>query len=345
MVLLWPNPETSHLGHVVMTAKPDTAPDTTRNTAPDTADVLAQRIAAVRRFNRFYTRRIGVLQEGLGLSAFSLTEARILYELSARGRTTARTLSEDLGIDAGYLSRLVRRFDEQGLVVRTPSNDDARQIILSLTPRGEAAFAKLDATTCAEIGAVLRELPHTDQARLTEAMATIERILSAEPSAPGAYSLRPHRPGDMGWIVHRQAVLYAQEYGWNQEYEALISRIVADFLDRFDPARERCWIAEQEGAIVGSVFVVAHPERDDVAKLRLLYVEPTARGLGLGKRLVEECTRFAREAGYGTLTLWTNSVLVSARRLYEAEGYRLVEESPHRNFGKELVSQTWELKL
>lgn len=312
---------------------------------PDASEELAHRIAAVRHFNRFYTRRIGVLQEGLALSSFSLTEARVLYELRTRTRATASELCDELGLDAGYLSRIVRRLGEQGLVVRTPSDNDARQMILTLTPRGEAAFARIDEATRNEIDAVLRHLPDADQARLTGAMACIERLLAEDTRGAPAYTLRRYGPGDMGWIVHRQAVLYAQEYGWNHEYESLISRIVADFLDRFDADRERCWIAEQDGSIVGSVFVVSHPDRDGVAKLRLLYVEPHARGMGLGKRLVEECTRFAREAGYHTLTLWTNSVLVSARRLYEAEGYRLVEESPHQRFGKDLVSQTWELTL
>ena len=312
---------------------------------PPPSTSLAARTAAVRRFNRFYTRQIGVLQEGLARSAFSLTEARVLYELSARGQATASCLCDELGIDAGYLSRILRRFDEQGLVSRTPSDSDARQVILALTPRGEAEFARVEATTCNEIDAFLRDLPDADQARLTDAMRSIERILSGDPATSAPFTLRPHAIGDMGWIVHRQARIYAEEYGWNQEYEALISRIVADFLDRFDPAREHCWIAEQDGAIIGSVFVVAHPERDGVAKLRLLYVEPTARGLGVGRSLVGQCTRFARERGYHTLTLWTNSVLVSARRLYEAEGYRLVDEQPHHSFGKDLTGQTWELAL
>jgi GNAT superfamily N-acetyltransferase len=252
-------------------------------------------------------------------------------------------LGRDLGLDAGYLSRILRGFERRGLVKRSPSPEDRRRSLLRLTPKGRSTFDDLDARARDEVAALLSPLDSVAQRRLLESMRTVQTLLgtSVDPRAP--YVLRPHRPGDMGWIVHRQAVLYAQEYSWNQEYEALISRIVADFLDHFNPALERCWIAEREGEIVGSVFLVKHPERDGVAKLRLLYVEPSARGLGIGGRLVNECTRFARQAGYHTLTLWTNSVLVSARRLYQAEGYRLIQEEPHHSFGKDLVGQTWEL--
>ncbi|HVE77975.1 MAG TPA: helix-turn-helix domain-containing GNAT family N-acetyltransferase, partial [Gemmatimonadaceae bacterium] len=304
-----------------------------------------QRVEAVRRFNRFYTRQIGVLREGLLRSPFSLTEARVIYELAHHERATATELGEELGLDAGYLSRILRSFQERGLVEKTSSASDGRQYILSLTERGQEAFAQLSAASRAEIEAILGRLSDEQQRRVVAAMHGIETLLGAAPGHRVPYILRPHQPGDMGWVVHRQAVLYAQEYGWNEEYEALISRIVADFIDHFDSKRERCWIAEREGEGVGSVFVVRHPERDGVAKLRLLYVEPSARGLGIGRRLVQECTRFARRAGYRTLTLWTNSVLVSARRLYEAEGYQLVKEEAHHSFGKDLVGQTWELAL
>ena len=263
---------------------------------------LALRVAAVRRFNRFYTRRIGVLQEGLARSAFSLTEARVLYELSVRGHATAVSLCDELGLDAGYLSRILRSFDEQGLIRRALSEADGRQTILSLTPSGETAFSVLDGSTRAEIEALLRGLADDEGAKLTDAMRAIERILSPPSSAEG-YRLRDHAPGDLGWIVHRQATRYARVYGWIGEFEALVARIVTDFFDRFDETRERCWIAAREGAIVGSVFVVTHPERDGVAKRRLLYVEPSARGLGIGRALVEECTRFARERGYHTMAL------------------------------------------
>jgi DNA-binding MarR family transcriptional regulator/GNAT superfamily N-acetyltransferase len=302
------------------------------------------RIARVRRFNRFYTRQVGALDEGHLHSPFSLATVRVLYEIANTESPTAADLGRELRLDAGYLSRLLRGLERQGLVQRAPSKADRRQSILRLTAEGRTTFEDLDARARNEVGTLLAPLSNGDQRRLLDAMRTIETLVGA-PSRSSGYVLRPHRPGDMGWIVHRQAVLYASEYGWNSEYEALISRIVGEFLERFDPERERCWIAALDGEIVGSIFVVKHPERLGVAKLRLLYVEPSARGLGIGRRLVGECTRFARETGYHTLTLWTNSVLLSARRIYEAEGYRLVEEKPHRMFGKDLVGQTWELTL
>ncbi len=302
------------------------------------------RIARVRRFNRFYTRQVGALDEGHLHSPFSLPEVRVLYEIANTESPTATALGRELRMDAGYLSRLLRGLERQGLIQRATSTDDRRQNILRLTPEGRATFDDLDARARGQVATLLDPLSDAEQQRLLEAMRTIETLIAAH-DQPTPYLLRAPRVGDMGWIVHRQAALYAKEYGWNQEYEALIARIVAEFLERFDPERERCWIAEQDGEIVGSVFVVNHPERDGVAKLRLLYVEPTARGLGLGRRLVSECTRFAREVGYHTLSLWTNSVLSSARRIYEAEGYRLISEEAHHSFGKDLVGQTWELKL
>jgi DNA-binding MarR family transcriptional regulator/GNAT superfamily N-acetyltransferase len=302
------------------------------------------RLARFRRFNRFYTRQIGALDEGHLRSPFSLAQARVLYEIANTESPTAAALGRELGMDAGYLSRLLRDLEHQGLVQRAPSIDDRRQTILSLTPAGRATFEDLDARARSQVATLLAPLTEAKQRLLLDAMRTIETLIGAhDQRAP--YLLRSPRSGDMGWIVHRQAVLYTKEYGWNEKYEALISRIVAEFVERFDSERERCWIAEQDGEIVGSVFVVKHPERAGVAKLRLLYVEPAARGLGIGRRLVSECTRFAREVGYHSLTLWTNSVLSSARRIYEAEGYRLISEEPHHSFGKDLVGQTWELKL
>ena len=306
-------------------------------------------VATVRAFNRFYTRRIGVLDDGLHHTPFSLAEARIVYELAQRGETTATALRDELHLDAGYLSRLLRSLAARGLLIQRRSTEDRRRTLLSLSASGRRAFAKLDSRASADGRALLDDIAPTARARVVAAMQAIQSELSPERAAtPGAtpsYSLRPHRAGDMGWIIHRQAVLYHQEYGWDEAYEALIARIMADFLDRFDPARERCWVAERDGAVVGAVFVVRHPERDGVAKLRLLYVEPAARGLGLGRRLVREVTEFARDVGYHTVTLWTNSVLTSARRIYEAEGYRLVHEEPHHSFGTDLVGQTWELAL
>ena len=306
---------------------------------------LQRRVEAVRRFNRFYTQQIGVLREGLLKSPYSLTEARVIYELAHHERTTATHLSRELGLDAGYMSRILRSFADRGLIERRPSATDGRRTLVSLTSRGESAFAELNAASRGEIEALLGSRSEEEQRRLLAAMETIQGLLAAAPEHRAPFILRPHRPGDMGWVVHRHGVLYAREYGWDETFEALVAEIVARFIREYDAARERCWIAEREGEPAGSVFLVRHPEREGVAKLRLLLVEPTARGLGIGGRLVAECTRFAREAGYRRITLWTNSVLEGARRLYEREGYALVEEAAHRSFGAGLVGQTWELEL
>ncbi len=305
---------------------------------------LDRRVTAMRRFNRFYTRQIGVLQEGLLGSPFSLTEVRVLYELAHREKPTATDLAKALGLDAGYLSRILRGFQRRGLIEKTPSQADGRETLLSLTKKGQRTFAPLDARSSAEIRALVGRLSPDGQTRLVEAMRTIESLLGgADPEHQTPFLLRPHQPGDMGWVVHRHGVLYAQEYGWDERFEALVAEIVARFIQNFDPKRERCWIAERDGEIVGSVFLVK--QSNTVAKLRLLLVEPKARGLGLGGRLVSECGRFARQAGYRKIVLWTNSVLRAARHIYEAAGYRLTHEERHHSFGHDLVGETWELDL
>jgi len=301
------------------------------------------RVDVVRRFNRFYTRRIGALRAGLLDSRFPLAEARLLYELAHREQPTASELARDLGLDAGYLSRMLRGLERKRLITRERSPSDARQSLLGLTAAGRRAAATLDTRSSAEVRAMLGKLPDAGQRRLVEAMRDVERLLGTAPEPNVPYLLRPHRPGDMGWVVHRHAVLYAQEYGWDERFEALVAKIVAKFIDDFDPQRERCWIAERGGEIVGSVFLVA--KSPTVAQLRMLYVEPAARGRGIGKRLVDECERFAREQGYRKIVLWTNSILHAARHIYETAGYRLVAEEPHDSFGHRLVGQTWELKL
>lgn len=305
------------------------------------------RIAAVRRFTRFYTRKIGVLDQRLLQSSFSLSEGRVLYELAHRRTCTARDLGEWLGIDAGYLSRMLKGFARRGLVRRTRSAADARERRIEITAAGRRAFAPLDRRSHTEVGGMLGALPDERQRRLVEAMGEIESILGSDEPAPvarrAAFALRSLRPGDIGWITHRQEVLYHTEYGWNEEFEALIAGIMSRFILNYDAATERCWVAERDGEVVGSVFVVKKSRT--VAQLRLLYVEPSARGLGIGRRLVDECIRFARAKGYRKMTLWTNDVLVSARRIYEAAGFRLVEEEKHRSFGKALVGQNWELNL
>ena len=305
---------------------------------------LDQQVEAVRRFNRFYTKRIGVLHEGLLGSALSLTEVRVLYELAHREQPTAAALAKELELDAGYLSRILRGFKKRGLIAKTPSRNDARQSLLSLTARGREAFAPLNQRSHDEVAAMLGELTAGEQRRLIEGMSTIETLLGAghaEPKVP--YLLRPHQPGDMGWVVHRHGVLYAREYGWDETFEALVADIAATFIQNFDPKRERCWIAERAGEIVGSVFLVK--QSATVAKLRLMYVEPKARGLGIGSRLAQECIRFARQVGYRKITLWTNSVLLAARHIYRKAGFRLVREEPHHSFGHDLVGETWELEL
>jgi DNA-binding MarR family transcriptional regulator/GNAT superfamily N-acetyltransferase len=302
-----------------------------------------RRVGAVRRFNRFWTRQIGVLQDGYLESPFSLTEVRVLYEFAHREETTASELSKELGLDAGYLSRILRGFEERGLIGKKSSEADGRRSILWLTEQGREAFATLDTRSHDEVGVMLGGLSPAEQGRLVEAMRTIEGLLSDQPELKVPYLLRPHQPGDMGWIVHRHGVLYAREYGWDERFEALIAEIVAEFIQQYDPKRERCWIAERDGEIVGSVFLVKQSE--EVGKLRLLLVEPSARGLGIGRRLVQECVRFAKQAGYGKITLWTNDVLRAARRIYEEAGFRIVHEEPHHSFGHDLVGQTWELEL
>jgi DNA-binding MarR family transcriptional regulator/GNAT superfamily N-acetyltransferase len=306
-------------------------------------DDLEARVDAVRRFNRLYTRRIGVLREGLLHSRYSLTEARVLFELANREEPTATDLSRELGLDPGYLSRTLARLEEQGLVARVRSERDGRRRLLSLTPDGEEAFSLLDSRSREEVAEMLGGLSEGDQRRLLEAMRTVESIFEDGLKFSEPFVLRAHEPGDMGWVVHRHGVLYAREYGWDESFEALVARIVADFIDGYDPAKERCWMADMGGERVGCVFLVK--ASDVVAKLRLLLVEPEARGLGLGNRLVEECIRFARNRGYEKLTLWTNSVLDAALRIYEEHGFVLVDEEEHHSFGHDLVGQTWELAL
>jgi DNA-binding MarR family transcriptional regulator/GNAT superfamily N-acetyltransferase len=309
----------------------------------DAADPRAASIAAVRRFNRFYTRLVGALDEGYLETPFSLAEGSVLYELAHRDAPTASELGRDLRLDAGYLSRILRRLHREGLVEREASATDARRVHLRLTDAGRAAVAGLEARAHDDVDSHLRSLSDADLRRLLGAMRTVESLLGARP--PAAITLRDPRPGDFGWVVSVNGALYAEEYGWDATYEGLVAQIVGDFVRDFDPARERCWIADRDGENVGCIFLVKHPERAGVAKLRLLIVHPSARGQRVGRRLVDECVRAARELGYHTMTLWTQSILTSARKIYQAVGFRLVDERPNHMFGKDLVSQTWELDL
>ena len=302
-----------------------------------------QRIAAVRSFNRFYTQQIGLLRERPYKSSLSLTEVRVLYELAHREMSTATELSHDLGLDAGYLSRIVTSFEKRGWIDKKISDEDGRQSLLALTGQGRKVLTPLDARSREDIGKLLSGLSPREQGQLIDAMATIEKLLGARSAKAPAYILRPHQPGDMGWVVHRHGVLYAQEYGYDEHFEALVAEIAAKFAQKFDSKRERCWIAEKDGEIVGFVFLVKHSQT--VAKLRLLLVEPAARGLGIGKRLVDECVRFARQVGYRKITLWTQSSLHAARGIYERAGFRLVEQKKHHSWGHDLVAETWDLAL
>lgn len=304
---------------------------------------LGQHIEAVRRFGRFYTRRIGVLEEGLLHSPFSLTEARVIYELAHREPVSAAVLGDDLGLDAGYLSRVVATLERRGIVSKAISPDDGRVRLLALTQAGRQEFATLNEASRAQVESMLTALEPAERASLIDSMARIREILGEDEPAEVPYLLRPPVPGDLGWVIQTHGRMYHREYGWNEQFEGLVSKVVSEFVKHFDPERERCWIAEKDGDSVGSVFLVRKSER--VAQLRLLLVTPQARGLGIGGRLVRECTQFARDAGYEAITLWTNSVLHAACRLYEREGYRLVEEEPHHSFGADLVGQIWELTL
>jgi DNA-binding MarR family transcriptional regulator/GNAT superfamily N-acetyltransferase len=297
---------------------------------------LIARAEFVRRFNRFYTRQIGVLHEHLLESEFSLTEVRILYELAHRDGLTTSDLCRELGLNAGYMSRVIAGFEKKGLVVKQRSETDARVSELALTALGRDTFEPLNVASRNEVMAMLERLTDAEQQQLVDSMAQINGLLG---ESTASYVLRDPGPGDMGWIVHKQAVLYAQEYGWNAEYEALVAEIVAKYIRDYDAASERCWIAEKDGKPVGSVFVVRHDEQ--TAKLRLLYVDASARGMGIGHRLVDECLRFARSVGYKRMILWTNSVLTDARRIYEKAGFQLVEEEQHHSFGKDLTGQIW----
>jgi DNA-binding MarR family transcriptional regulator/GNAT superfamily N-acetyltransferase len=300
-------------------------------------------ISAVRAFNRFYTRKLGVLDQHLLKSPFSLSEARVLYELASRERPAAKQIGIELGLDPGYLSRIIQNFDEKGLITRKPLPSDRRQYRLSLTAKGRQAFAKIDRSSHDEVTAMLAPLPRGAGKRLTEAMTVIERLLGASHVSPRPAILRDPRPGDMGWVVQSHGSFYAREYGFGSSFEGLVAEIVAKFHTSFDASRERCWIADIDGAPIGSVFLVRHT--DEVAKLRLLLIDPAGRGQGLGTRLVAECISFARACGYRKITLWTQSILVAARKIYRDAGFVRVATEPHRSFGPDLIGETWELEL
>jgi len=302
-----------------------------------------RQIAAVRAFNRFYTRKLGVLDQQLLKSPYSLSEARVLYELAHREDLAAKEIGIELGLDPGYLSRIIQNFDDNGLISRKALPSDRRQYRLSLTAKGRQAFAKLDRSSHDDIAAMLAALSHGDGERLTGAMAVIERLLGAPGGARPPAMLRDPGPGDMGWVVQSHGSLYAREYGFDASFEGLVAEIAGKFLTSFDASRERCWIADLDGTPVGSVFLVRHS--DDVAKLRLLLIDPAARGQRLGQRMVAECTAFAQARGYRKITLWTQSILIAARKIYQDAGFVLVATEPHRSFGQSLIGETWEREL
>ena len=300
-------------------------------------------VARVRRFNRFYTRQIGALDRGFLDSEFSLTEVRVLYELRHREGATASVLSEELALDAAYLSRILREFQRKNLLAKTKSRADRRQSILRLTAKGKRVFDAIDARQHDVVRQMIGPLPTGARREIVTSMERIERLLQPTTSVEPAFTLRDLRPGDIGWVTHRHGALYHEEYGWDERFEAHVAEIVADFVQHRDPKRERCWIAEHNGEIVGSVFCVR--KSGTVAKLRLLYVEPSARKMGIGSALVDACIQFARQVGYRKMTLWTQNNLTAARRVYERAGFKLVAEEPHESFGAKLVAQTWELEL
>ena len=308
-----------------------------------TTATTLQTLATMRQFNRFYTRQLGLLDECLLASEFSLTEARVLYELACCETTTARTLGRELMLDAGYLSRLLKKFEARGLICRSASSTDGRELVLGLSVSGRAVFAALDGASCEQAASLVAHLDPAGQQRLLAAMQSITDLLApaAEPTPP--YILRPLQVGDIGWIIHRQGLYYAREFGFDKSFEALVAEIAAGFVKNFDPQRESCWIAERQGAIVGSIFLMC--ESDQTARLRLLYVEASARGLGLGRRLVDEALCFARSKGFERVTLWTNAQLLAARHIYESAGFKRVSEERGEKFGSDFHGQTWTLEL
>jgi DNA-binding MarR family transcriptional regulator/GNAT superfamily N-acetyltransferase len=312
---------------------------------PQSSPEMDHAIAAYRRFTRFYTRILGLLGDKLLKGGRSLTEARVLYELGGAGRSSATEIAAEVNLDPGYLSRILTRLEKQRLLTRTPAENDARHVVLRLTRKGKSIFAGLDRFSSDQAREALSRLTPEQCSGVIRSMQAIESLLSKSASATAPLVLRPHRPGDMGWVVSRNGAIYAQEYGWDDTYEALVARITADFITNFDARRERCWIAERNGERLGCIFCVRHPEREGVAKLRLLLVEPAARGLGLGRALVAECIAFARACGYKRMTLWTQSILHAAHHIYEQAGFQLVTEEPHHSFGVDLVGQTWEMDL
>jgi DNA-binding MarR family transcriptional regulator/GNAT superfamily N-acetyltransferase len=312
-----------------------------RNT--EVGEQIRRQIESVREFNRFYTRLIGVLNRDFLDSPFSLAEVRVLLELYYRKRTTASVIVQALGIDAGYLSRMLRGFERRGLLAKSAAASDGRQKPIALSAAGRKAFEQLEARQRDALATILKPVASQHRTQLIGSMHRIQRILDAPAENRRPYTLRSLKPGDIGWVTHRQGVMYYEEYGWDERFEALVAEILAHFVQNFDPRHERAWIAELDGEIVGSIFCVR--KSATVAQLRLLYVEPTTRGLGIGTRLVDECVEFARRAGYRKMMLWTNSVLDAARRIYERQGFRLIKEERHHSFGKNLVGQNWEIDL
>ena len=302
-----------------------------------------QRIAAVRRFNRFYTRQIGVLRKTYLDSPYSLGEMRVLYEIAHRGARTASDIIHALDLDAGYLSRVLRNFEKRGLITRKPVAEDARRSHLALTAQGLKTFAPFERRSQLQASAMLDSLEAGEQARLVAAMDSIETLLEGEMQTKPAYILRGPKAGDFGWIVTRHAQIYADEYGWTDPFEGLCAQIVADFVNKYDPKSDRCWIAEINGENVGSVMLVK--AKEGIARIRLLIVDPKARGLGLGARLTDECIRFARKAGYKKITLWTHSILTAARHVYEKAGFKLMRSEKHKSWGKPVVSEHWDMVL
>jgi DNA-binding MarR family transcriptional regulator/GNAT superfamily N-acetyltransferase len=300
------------------------------------ATTLLERAESIRHFNRFYTQQIGVLQEHLLQADFSLTECRVLFELGARPQMTSAELCQLLGLNAGYLSRVIAGFENKGLLEKTRSTTDARASQIQLTDLGRDVLSSLEQASRGEVMDMLQRLPEAQQEQLIQAMKRVQVLLGASDTS---YLLRDPQPGDMGIVVQQQAQLYTREYGWNSEFEAMVAEIVAHYLRHFDPTCERCWIAEKDGQVIGSIFLVRHDAT--TAKLRMLYVDASARGLGIGKRLIDECLRAAQQAGYEKIMLWTTSVLTEARKLYQKAGFELVEAAPMHSFGKDLVSQTW----